>query len=76
MLVVRAEGRMLVLDNGTDRLIDSYEMPDYRPIVTFSGNRAWTHGYRREQPPITYASKEVARPAVTLAAAARSALML
>lgn len=69
VLVARAEGRLLVLDNGTDRLIDSFEMPDYRPIVTFSGNRAWTHGYRREQPPVTYASYETAAPAVTVAAA-------
>ena len=69
VLVARAEGRMLVLDNGTDRLIDSYEMPDYRPIVTFSGNRVWTHGYRRETPPVTYASNEVPAGAVTMAAA-------
>lgn len=69
VLVVRSEGRMLVLDNGTDRLVDSYEMPDYRPILTFSGNRAWTHGYRRTQPPPVYAWNEAAQPTVTLAAA-------
>lgn len=69
VLVVRAEGRLLVLDNGTDRLIDSYEMPDYRPIVTFSGNQVWTHGYRRAVPPIEIASNETSAPAVTLAAA-------
>ena len=51
MLVVRAEGRLLVLDNGTDRIVDT-RWRDYRPIVTFSGNRAWTHGYRREAPPM------------------------
>ena len=69
VLVARAEGRLLVLDNGTDRLIDSYEMPDYRPIVTFSGNRAWTHGYRREVPPMVYASNEASKPTVAVAAA-------
>lgn len=69
VLVVRAEGRMLVLDNGTDRLIDSYEMPDYRPIFTFSGNRAWTHGYRRETPPMVIAANETVAPTVTWAAA-------
>jgi predicted transglutaminase-like cysteine proteinase len=74
VLVARAEGRLLVLDNGTDRLIDSYEMVDYHPIVTFSGNRAWTHGYRRELPPVTYASNDVAQPAVTLAAASVAAV--
>lgn len=74
VLVARAEGRMLVLDNGTDRLIDSYEMPDYRPIFTFSGNRVWTHGYRREQPPMVYASNETAASPVTLAAASLGAV--
>jgi predicted transglutaminase-like cysteine proteinase len=69
VLVARADGRLVVLDNGTDRLIDSYEMPDYRPIVTFSGNRIWTHGYRREVPPMVVASNQAAKPAVTLAAA-------
>lgn len=70
VLVARADGRLLVLDNGTDRLIDSYEMPDYRPIVSFSGNRAWIHGYRREVPPMVIASNPT--PAVTLAAASLS----
>ena len=69
VLVVRAEGRMLVLDNGTDRLIDSFEMPDYRPIFTFSGNRVWTHGYRRAVPPIVIAANETRTPTVSLAAA-------
>lgn len=69
VLVVRAEGRLLVLDNGTDRLIDSYEMRDYRPIITFAGDRVWTHGYRREVPPTVIASVQGPAPAVTLAAA-------
>jgi predicted transglutaminase-like cysteine proteinase len=69
VLVARADGRLLVLDNGTDRLIDSYEMPDYRPIITFSGNKMWTHGYRREVPPLVLASNPVPLPTVTLAAA-------
>jgi predicted transglutaminase-like cysteine proteinase len=56
VLVARADDRLLVLDNGTDRLVDSFEMPDYRPIVTFSGNRAWIHGYRREVPPVMIAA--------------------
>jgi len=73
VLVARAEGRLLVLDNGTDRLIDSYAMQDYRPIVTFSGERAWTHGYRRETPPVNHAANGVAVP-VTLAAASVTAL--
>lgn len=47
VLVVRADGRLLVLDNGTNRIVDSDSLPDYRPILTFSGDRSWTHGYRR-----------------------------
>lgn len=72
VLVARADNRLLVLDNGTDRLIDSFEMVDYHPIVTFSGNRVWTHGYRREVPPVVYASNEqrTATSPVTIAAAA------
>ena len=56
VLVVRAEGRLLVLDNGTNRIVDSDTIPDYRPILTFSGNRSWTHGYRRNvEAPVQYA---------------------
>lgn len=67
VLVARAEGRLLVLDNGTDRLVDSYEMPDYRPIVSFSGKRAWIHGYRREAPPVVMASNQA--PVTSIAVA-------
>ena len=69
VLVARAEGRLVVLDNGTDRLIDSHEMPDYRPIFTFSGNKVWTHGYRREVRPMVIAANEKPAPTVALAAA-------
>ena len=74
VLVARADGRLLVLDNGTDRMIDSYEMPDYRPIVTFSGNRAWTHGYRRELPPMVIAANDAPRPTIAMAATNVSAV--
>ena len=70
VLVVRAEGRLLVLDNGTDRIVDSDEIADYRPILTFSGNRAWTHGYRRTEPTVTYASAELPLDTSNSAAAA------
>ena len=49
---------MLVLDNGTSRIVDSAMIADYRPILTFSGSKAWTHGYRRETPPMVLASAE------------------
>ena len=57
VLVVRAKGRFLVLDNGTDRIVDSGEVQDYRPMFTLAANgRAYTHGYRRDMPPVHYAS--------------------
>lgn len=74
VLVARADNRLLVLDNGTDRLVDSFEMVDYHPIVTFSGNHVWTHGYRRELPPMVIASNETAKPDVTLAASSVAAV--
>ena len=65
VLVVRAAGRFLVLDNGTDRIVDSSDIQDYKPMLTFAANgRAFTHGYRRDVPPITYASNRVAAPVV------------
>lgn len=63
VLVVRANGRFLVLDNGTDRIVDSASVQDYRPILTFTAGKVWTHGYRREaMPPITYAAAEQPAP--------------
>ncbi|MDQ3077912.1 MAG: transglutaminase-like cysteine peptidase [Pseudomonadota bacterium] len=48
VLVVRSEGRFLVLDNSSDRLLDSAEIRDYRPILTFAAGKRYTHGYRRD----------------------------
>ena len=63
VLVVRAAGRFLVLDNGTDRIVDSADVRDYRPILTFTAGRTFTHGYRRDVAPVvTYASAEVVAP--------------
>lgn len=57
VLVVRVAGRFLVLDNGTDRIVDSASVQDYRPILTFTENSVYTHGYRREvTPPMVLAS--------------------
>lgn len=61
LLVVRAGGHMLVLDNGTDRILDADDIGDYRPVLTFSANGAWTHGYRRLTAPLA--------PTMTMAAA-------
>jgi predicted transglutaminase-like cysteine proteinase len=65
VLVVRAAGRFLVLDNGTDRIVDSADVADYKPMLTFAAaGRSYTHGYRRDVPPITYAANRVAAPVV------------
>lgn len=61
VLVVRSEGRFLVLDNGTDRLRDSSELVDYKPVLTFTDGQRFTHGYRRSvAPPVVLASNSIA----------------
>lgn len=73
VLVVRSGGRFLVLDNGTDQLIDSAEIRDYRPVLTFTAGQRFTHGYRRPAtPPVVFASAPVTREPgrLTLATAA------
>ncbi|HUE78952.1 MAG TPA: transglutaminase-like cysteine peptidase [Sphingomicrobium sp.] len=60
LLVVRAAGRMLVLDNGTDVILDADDASDYRPVLTFAANGAWTHGYRRRMPDLTIAAATIA----------------
>jgi len=62
VLVVRAAGRFLVLDNGTDRIVDSSDVQDYKPVLTFTAGHEYTHGYRRELPPVQYASSGVMAP--------------
>jgi predicted transglutaminase-like cysteine proteinase len=62
LLVVRAGGHMLALDNGTNRILDADDIADYRPVLTFSASGAWTHGYRRPMAPLA--------PTMTMAAAA------
>jgi len=65
VLVVRAAGRFLVLDNGTDRIVDSSEVADYKPMLTFaSAGRSYTHGYRRDMPSVTYAANRIMAPVV------------
>ena len=58
VLVVRAAGHMYVLDNGTDRVLDSETLRDYRPILTFASYGTWTHGYRVQSPPVNIASAD------------------
>lgn len=51
VLVVRADGRNLMLDNSTDSVLDADEVRDYRPVFTFASTGTWTHGYRRRPAP-------------------------
>lgn len=60
LLVVRAGGRMLVLDNGTDVILNADDPGDYRPVLTFAANGAWIHGYRRRTPSIAIAASTIA----------------
>jgi len=46
LLVVRYDGRFLVLDNGTDRILDAASVGDYKPILSYNARGAWLHGYR------------------------------
>jgi predicted transglutaminase-like cysteine proteinase len=63
VLVVRAAGRFLVLDNGTDRIVDSADVADYKPILTFAAyGRSFTHGYRRDAEPVRYAANQISAP--------------
>jgi len=73
VLVARASGHMFVLDNGTDRVLDSESVPDYRPILTFTSSGAWTHGYRMRSAPMNIAANEAAhKPKLVAAADQRS----
>jgi len=48
VLAVRRNGRFYILDNRTDRLQPADEIADYTPVVSFSGEFAWTYGARLE----------------------------
>ena len=69
VLVVRADDRFLVLDNGTDIVADAETIRDYRPVMTFAATGAWIHGYRRPTAPIQVASVDL-KPLAPAAAAA------
>ena len=74
VLVARAEGHMYVLDNGTDQVLDSETVPDYRPILTFASTGEWTHGYRMNAAPVNVAANETVgqQPALAPSADQRS----
>ncbi len=50
VLVVKLDGGSVILDNVTDRLLNGQMSNDYRPIMSFSQNAKWVHGYGVQQP--------------------------
>ncbi len=54
LLVVKVDQRFMVLDNGTDQMLDAQEVSDYRPIFSYGANGAWIHGYAEK--PVRLAS--------------------
>ena len=71
VLVARAAGRMVVLDNGTDELVDTDKVSDYRPMLTFASYGEWTHGYRIDRAPV-YIAENRATPVAPASADQRS----
>ena len=68
VLVVRLNSGAVMLDNVTDGLLDARVSHDYRPIMSFSQNAKWVHGYAARQPdPIGLAALPMAVPATELA---------
>lgn len=55
-LLVRSSAGWVVLDNMTDRIYDGRQAIAVRPILSFSGNRRWVHGYRDGPAPILVAT--------------------
>ena len=45
VLVVTLADGAVMLDNMTDKLLDARLPNDYRPIMSFSQNAKWVHGY-------------------------------
>lgn len=50
LLVVKDRDRLVVLDNNTNVIVDANQAHDYRPLISYSGNNSWVHGYRRTTP--------------------------
>lgn len=51
VLVVTLADGAVMLDNMTDRLLDARLPNDYRPIMSFSQNAKWVHGYAVQPAP-------------------------
>lgn len=45
LLVVKVDGRFVLLDNATDLVLDGTPSYDYAPVLSFGGRATWLHGY-------------------------------
>ncbi len=45
VLIVKLDGAVLMLDNGSDELLDGSAANDYRPVYSFSGDKRYLHGF-------------------------------
>ncbi|MBB3990563.1 transglutaminase-like cysteine peptidase [Croceicoccus naphthovorans] len=45
VLIVKIEGRSVMLDNASDALLDGDVANDYRPILSFSADKRFLHGF-------------------------------
>jgi predicted transglutaminase-like cysteine proteinase len=76
VVAARAAGHMYVLDDGTSELLESGDVSDYRPVLTFASYGEWTHGYRVPRAPVYVAENpETVAPAAG-AQRSRSASLL
>lgn len=46
LLMVKVDGRYLMLDNATDEVLEASGAQDYRPVLSFGPGQAWLHGYQ------------------------------
>ena len=61
VLAVRDGDGFAILDSNTDKVLRAEQVADYRPIMTFSSEGSWIHGYsepKPAQPQIQLASAE------------------
>jgi len=73
-LMVRSQAGWVVLDNMTDRIYDGRQANAVRPIMSFSGDRRWIHGYRDAAAPVVMAAAAAPKVSATgFASAARAA---
>lgn len=45
VLIVKLDGRSIMLDNASDSLLDGDTANDYRPVLSFSAGKRFLHGY-------------------------------